>query len=290
MARTPRPDVRSLAVGSLLLVALALVVARLAWSAPVVGVPAGNVPAADCTMHLPGVIATPTGPNDSLIDNANRLMQAGRLDAAQRLFERALAVDAPDGRAAAGLVRVQARRAEGERLVTEARRLQAAGAAQDADACFDAAARVDATLEDARNGSADPATATARAADRWDSFQKAWLAPASRVLLPFLAVLAVLLVAVRLVTPVVVPVDARAPGRTIRRVAWVAGLVFLLLSAACVTLLGPVAADWPRSWQVPVVVVLWFCAIAASMLSLRVIGGWLASPRRADMRCGSRSG
>ena len=98
------------------------------------------------------------------------------------------------------------------------------------------------------DGSADP-SAVAAQRTRWDTFYGRWLEPATEVVLPFVAVLAVLLVLARLLTPVVVPAEAVAWHERPRQLAWWLGV--LLLGAVACGFAAPAAATPLFGWIAP---------------------------------------
>jgi hypothetical protein len=223
---------------------------------------------------LPRLPTGATAANPRLILQARQVAVLGHLDAAKALYERALTGSPPDPSAAFGLAYVTARRAAAAELAGAARRLAAAGKAEDSTACL-----VQALTLDAANSAAlaaqnpEPAVSRTRAekaASGWDAFYKAWVDPAVRIVLPALAVLAVLLVLARLLTPLAVPPDAEAWADARPRLAWWAGVV--LMSVAAVVGLsaavGATSAPQPRAWLSIVVLTAGIAAAA----SLAVLG------------------
>jgi hypothetical protein len=220
----------------------------LVWSAGLTVVlpsPAVAAPAS-CTLfdNPPAQPSAAGGAEDALINAANELAEGGQLDASDRLYRLVLRRDPADGRVATGLEYNRARRLAAQEVVEEAQRLdkaryedpgsedEAATAAISVDECFDEALRLDADNAGAQEGPAAPpgTTPAGRAADRWDAFFAGWVDPGVRLILPALAVLAVLLVLARMITSRVVPADALEWAG--RRWAWWAGLALLIAVAA----------------------------------------------------------
>ena len=224
------------------------------------------------------------GAQDALIAAANELAVDGQLDAADRLYLLALRREPGDARAATGLVYDRARRLMAQKVVDEAQRLdevrhadtdatpgRARAAAKAVEDCFEQARLLDGDNEPASEGPSDAPqdkTFAAIAADRWDAFYVAWIEPAGRALLPLLAALATLFVLARLVTPVVVSVDALAWPTGRRRVAWWTGL---LLFAAIALRWAQVRPEWriaDPSWPLKLGAVLVVLAAAGGVVAL----------------------
>ncbi|MEU4245418.1 hypothetical protein [Actinoplanes sp. NPDC026619] len=99
----------------------------------------------------------------------------------------------------------------------------------------------------------------------WDAFFETWVRPAYRLGLPFLAVLAVLLLAARGLTSAVVTSRSRAwdtvkeTGLTWRRAVFAAGMTALIAAALWVTVLAP----W-LTMPAPVRIYLWIVASSAA--------------------------
>jgi hypothetical protein len=103
---------------------------------------------------------------------------------------------------------------------------------------------------------------------RWNAFYRSWLKPARNVVLPWLAVLVVLLAVARLATPVLVATDAVThEGRRIA--TWWGGLLLLCAAAAV-----PVGASYARGepkdgwWKADVGAFWLIVVIAAPCLAL----------------------
>ena len=191
-----------LAVGSLL--ALPWRPATAAESPAPTTAPTQFLPLCTTVGRLPALPA----PAASTLD-ADRLVAAKQYDAAQRLYRARLDEDPTDACAARGLARIaELRQAEG-------------------DAAAKAKARAKSRAQ--------------RAAEKWDDFYADWLAPASRLVLPFLALLGFLLVLARLLTPFVVGVRRVSPSPRASRARWWVGSTLLALVAAAV-----VVASWFR--------------------------------------------
>jgi hypothetical protein len=212
---------------------------------------------------------------DSRVDRASDLAEDGRLDAAERAY--GILLHSRDGNASslagAGLGYVQERRILAERVAASAERMRAAG--QDATSCFQKAIALDQGNAEAQLGQdaapAGQATPAGRAAERWDSLYEGWIDPVARVLVPTLAVLAVLLVLARTLTPLVVPVRATALGNARRRKVWAAGFALLVVAALASTTL-PVRASWLASTTLSVPAP-WLGALLSTLLVVVLV--WL---------------
>jgi hypothetical protein len=99
---------------------------------------------------------------------------------------------------------------------------------------------------------------------RWNTFYRSWLKPAKNVVLPWLAVLVVLLVVARLATPVLVATDA-VTDESRRILTWWGGLLLLCAAAAVpvgVSFLGgePQGGWWKTEaaafWLITVITIL----------------------------------
>jgi hypothetical protein len=119
-----------------------------------------------------------------------------------------------------------------------------------------------------------------RAASRWDEFYADWIEPATRLLLPFIAVLLVLLVLARLATPFAVSPQAKTSEGKLRRFLWWFGMALLVVSAVGVIMAAPlyqaVIDGAARSFTWPAwVLALGLAAMVA--LGLRTVADRLGS-------------
>lgn len=190
-----------------------------------------------------------------LMVEAGRLADAGELAAAERLYELVLEGETPDPAASQGLAYVEDRRSVAARYTANAKALEAAGRTGAARACVDKASNLDVDAADTRavaaadaGGDVADQSEAADAADDWDTFYEDWLAPAARVVVPFLVVLAALLIVGRLLTSLAVPVNARAWRDGPRRVAWWVGLLLLALGALRLTVFAGRPGSWFDEW------------------------------------------
>jgi hypothetical protein len=139
-----------------------------------------------------------TGPSPpSTVRVADELVKKQLYDTAMELYRAVLAKDPRDSCAARGLARI------GE--------------------------------EQREAAKAEPAVGNSRlkrAEKLWDAFYARWFAPATGLVLPMLAVLLVLVAVARLVTRLVVPVNAQEWPGLLRRAAWWIGLTMLTLAAS----------------------------------------------------------
>jgi hypothetical protein len=184
---------------------------------------------------LPGQPLVEGGAQDEIIRRAGKLALHGRLDAAQELYELALASHPPDPRAGRGLAYVQARRLAAANCVARAEQTRATDPAV-AEAMLRQALAFDAGNKTARESlvtpPSDDRSAAQKAADRWDVFFKSWVDPVIRLVVPALIALAVLLVLARALTSSVVRTKAAAWGKWSRRVVWTVGFGLLVFAAA----------------------------------------------------------
>ena len=193
--------------------------------------PAAAAPPEACT-DPSFAVPPPSAAGDPgyLLGQAGVLAGRGELEAAERLYEFALEGSSDADMARQGLAHVAARRLAAQDAVQAAE--ERATTPDDVEACYHQALELDRENATAAEGLAeepdDGTTATA-AADRWDAFYQGWIDPLGRLLLPALAVLAVLLVVARMVTSWVVRVDATEWCR--RRAAWRWGLLLLVAVA-----------------------------------------------------------
>ena len=230
---------------SLLMVALLSALS----SVVVLAVPAMAAPAACVQPPFPRLPTGATAAEPRLILQAREVASLGQLDAAKALYERALAADPPDPSAGFGLAYVAARRAAAAAAATTGTHLAAAGRTADSEACFRLAVALDAANSEALAAldPAHPATRAEHAATGWAAFYASWIDPAVQLLLPALAVLVVLLVLARLLTPLSVPAGARAWRDPWRQVAWWGGFVLLCAAAVVGMSVAVTAANSPRS-------------------------------------------
>jgi len=266
----------------------ALAFGPLVW---VAGLPeaaaAPQSPDPSCSIELPDLPSVEGEPPGSMVAAGARLVRAGELDAAEHVYERALAVQTPDGRAEEGLVRVEAQREAAALLGSWGREFAAEAKSDVADRCFTAAESLDVEQADAETVT-DDTTSPQDDAKRWDDFSAAWVAPLGRVLLPVLAVLAVLLVMARLATPLVVRTADKAPVGWVRRSLWWSGLALLTATALVVAVIGPFASGYGTSshpWIAEVVVIaLLVIALLLMAAALSALAGISEKRRSASYR------
>ncbi|MGY1703400.1 hypothetical protein ACI79C_02410 [Geodermatophilus sp. SYSU D00697] len=189
-----------------------------------------------------------------MLAEADALAGNGYLDVAETIYTSALTPgQTAPAWAAEGLGYVQQRREEAARLADNGTALAHRDAAG-ARACFSAALQLDRGNEVAaaatRPSDATPASATEGG---WDAFYERWLGPTTRVSLPVLGALIVLLALARVGTSLVVPPRAGAWPDPVRRAVWWAGLGLAGATAVRLTLAmgwqGSELDDAPTGWR-----------------------------------------
>jgi tetratricopeptide (TPR) repeat protein len=211
---------------------------------------------------------------------AGLLVESGQLERAERLY-RALDRAGADPCIAQGLTRVARQRRQSSAAVVAGVKALRIGDLGQAEESFKRAQAADAGNAAAAIGLVEveqrrsPASA-ADAADRWDKVYTDWVEPATRLVLPFLAVLLVLLVLTRLATRLigVRPGNKGSGWETDWRWGWGLGLALVISSALLPTVLLPTvlfAIGWtpdrPLGWILAALIAALIAAVGIALMA-----------------------